>query len=100
MSIYIKGMEKPSEGLQEIILLTHNKATVNSTRAWNGYEEFEAASIPPHGDLIDRDELVKYKDVVELEDFGYWTKSEEEVIWLEIVKLSEVVIPADPEEET
>lgn len=58
--VYIKGMEMPPEGLQETILLTHNKATVNSNRDWKGYKEFEAVSIQPHGDLIDRDALMEH----------------------------------------
>ena len=50
MSILIKGMEMPKEGMIGIILTSDGKAYMS-------VKEYEAIELPPHGDLIDRDEL-------------------------------------------
>lgn len=56
MSLIIKGMEMPKN---EPLLVKINPDGSVSTTARNSYRKYEANHIPPHGDLIDRDE---YRD--------------------------------------
>lgn len=50
MGVYIKGMEMPTKGYR--LILVHADGTVQTTDG-----ETTAISVPPHGDLIDRDAL-------------------------------------------
>lgn len=55
MGIYIKGMEMPT-GNDELRLIIHsNGQVIISHKTY--YEEAEAVLVPPHGALIDRDDL-------------------------------------------
>ena len=56
MSILIKGMEMPTDSFIRIILYPNGQAVKANAV---DYEEFEAIPVPPHGDLIDRDALIK-----------------------------------------
>ena len=56
MGVYIAGMELPKN---EPLLVKINPDGSVSTTAKNGYKKYEAVPVPPHGDLIDRDEFVK-----------------------------------------
>ena len=52
MSIIIKGMEMPTKGNPLTVLVYPD-----GTATWKG-REYEAVELPPHGDLIDRDEAI------------------------------------------
>lgn len=73
MSILIKGLNLPKEELnQERLTITiwangcvtndgdwvRNEDGTYRKEYWN-YEQFSAVELPPHGDLIDRDALMK-----------------------------------------
>ena len=54
MGIYISGMEMPKN---EPLLVKINPDGSVSTTARNGYKKYEAIPVPPHGRLIDADDL-------------------------------------------
>lgn len=51
MGIYIKGMELPTN---EPLIVKINPDSSVSTTWKNDYKKYKAVSVPPHGDLIDR----------------------------------------------
>lgn len=55
MGIYIKGMEMPT-GNDELRLIIHSNGQVFISHK-TYFDEAEAISVPPNGDLIDRDAL-------------------------------------------
>ena len=63
MSIYIKGMEMPTDG--PLIFKINPDGTVSTT--WkNGYKKYTAVPVPPHGRLIDADALMlKIQEYIE-----------------------------------
>ena len=56
MSILIKGLVIPRN---EPLLIKLNPDGSVSTTAKNGYRKYAAITVPPHGDLIDRDFVMK-----------------------------------------
>ena len=58
MSILIKGMEMPKEG-QVIVIDSSGQVWSNEwpTRGYLRIDNATAIPVPPHGDLIDRDEV-------------------------------------------
>ena len=56
MGVYINGMDMPKN---EPLLVKINPDGSVSTTGKNGYKKYEAIPVPPHGDLIDRDVLLK-----------------------------------------
>lgn len=57
MGIYIKGMEMPKE--TPVIIQVYPEGTVRRLNGSIYKSHFEAVSVPPHGRLIDSDELTK-----------------------------------------
>ena len=68
MGVYIKGMQMPT-GNDELRLIIHSNGQVIISHQ-TYYEEAEAVSVPPHGDLTDRNETIKalLKALYEYED--------------------------------
>ena len=74
MSLYIKGMEMPTDGEKlYMIVFSDGKACAS----YKPFEWHEVVPVPPHGDLIDRDAYEYPGDLMD----------------------EPVVIPADPAEE-
>ncbi len=57
MSILIKNMEMPTDDSIRIILYPDGRVVKSNAVE---YEEFEAIPVPPHGRLIDADELKEW----------------------------------------
>ncbi len=53
MGVYIKGMEMPKEGYHHMICI-YADGTVST-----GGRTYMAVYVPPHGNLIDRDALIR-----------------------------------------
>ena len=70
MSILIKGMEMPKD--KEIILRIDEEGQVYNIYGEYPTKIYEAIEIPPHGDLIDRDALIK----------DGWLNLHKEVMWM------------------
>lgn len=102
MSILIRGMEMPKEGFIEIIIRddgtvqqTGQSYRIDGTDYYTPYvgempTMFEAVEVPPHGRLIDADELLR----ATLENFFFYFVPR----WM--VKEAPTVIPADKDGET
>jgi len=96
MSILIKGMEMPKNGWKHILLTSDGKAyRFEDFSADNTATRFEAVEVPPHGRLIDADELEYHADNVR-DPMG---RTEKTVMW-EKIKAAPIVIPADKDGET
>lgn len=72
--ILIRGMEMPSFGNETIIRIQPGGGILDQ---YGHHLDCEAVPIPPHGDLIDRDALIKqartqfdWNDVVDVEDIA------------------------------
>ena len=63
MGVYIKGMEMPTKGYR--LILIHADGTVQTSSG-----ETTAIPVPPHGDLINRNETIKalWRALYEYED--------------------------------
>ena len=92
MGIYIKGMEMP-EGYTDVRIYADGRVVSQSIRAF-GEIIATAVPVPPHGDLIDRDELEYHADNVR-DPMG---RTEKTVMWKKI-EAAPTIIPADPTEE-
>ena len=88
MSVLIKGMKMPEEGQVFVVFVDRSKHYVlyNDIR-------YPLIEIPDHGDLIDRDELMKH-GVYMPRDGGNLP-----VVYMSYVKGSKAVIPAERSEE-
>lgn len=72
--VLIRGMEMPKDGAKlYMIAFSDGKACAS----YKPFEWHEVVSVPPHGDLIDRDVLIKkartqfdWNDVVDVEDIA------------------------------
>lgn len=64
MSILIKGMSMPNDGVEWIMFLRVTSGEVELFDPIGEDESvfYKAVELPPHGRLGDLDELVKYKD--------------------------------------
>lgn len=62
MSIYIKGMEMPEVGEHILSLHVYHDGTASIIGRHRYYkkEPFEAIAVPPHGRLIDADEITEH----------------------------------------
>ena len=59
MGIYLPNMEMPQDGVT-IIEIHSNGATFRYSKSSGGWEKLEdPVPVPPHGDLIDRDEQIE-----------------------------------------
>lgn len=74
MSILIKGMQMPVRGNSYLEIVIHPDGTVFS--GGGSYLGRLAVELPPHGDLIDRsdvlavvDEAYEYGDIIKRKDF-------------------------------
>lgn len=94
MSVYIKDMEMPKQGMVVNIYA--------GGRVTNHFDEFgktigEAVPIPPHGRLIDADALdvISYCDIPQ----GHEDTFDDGVMWLaEQIDLLPTIIPAEEDE--
>lgn len=62
MSVYIKGMEMPTDCALLLKIFPDGRVGVPVHLNWMGtmvVNDAEAVPVPPHGDLIDRDALIK-----------------------------------------
>lgn len=83
MSILIKGMKMPEKGKYiDIIIFDSGKVVYYE----DGQEFGEAVELPDHGDLIDKDSLVKMCDA------PHWC------VWLSEIEDAPIVIPAERKE--
>ena len=64
MSVLIKGMEMPSKKNGAVIILYPN-----GTAVFEDGKEYQVMELPPHGDLIDRNDLVKWI-ITEIADYS------------------------------
>lgn len=62
MSVLLKGMNMPRDGERLKVWIEANGQVIVDKRTY--YEEYEAVDLPDHGDLIDKDELMKRKQCV------------------------------------
>lgn len=90
MSVLIKGMKMPKEGLSVVVDLWNNgKAYVYGT---GNAEMYDAVELPDHGDLVDIDEVMKTASEMDI----YW---ETECELPMILRNAPVLIPAERSEE-
>lgn len=71
--ILIKGMEMPKPGRYEAVIIVLDKSTaeiaISPAEDDIGYwKEYPLVPVPPHGDLIDRDALMRSDDMETLYD--------------------------------
>lgn len=100
MSILIKGMEMPKDGEHPYWVVIHSDGTVEyNENKGQGWQISEAAPVPPHGDLIDRQKLNKKRKYCFQTQGGAFPKSEW-FIKAEDLFDAPTVIPAEPKEET
>lgn len=105
MSILIKGMEMPKDGaFVEVLIWSdgHITQTGDSYIAEDGrmyyqpcdWKYFSAVTVPPHGRLIDADNLLSVLDILcdKGGDIRYW----EQLAW--IIKDCPTIIEAEEEE--
>ena len=97
MSVIIKGMQMPKEGLSVVVDLWNNgTAYVYGT---GNAEMYDAVELPDHGDLIDRDALIEEAKILgtvtchQPFDFPYGCNL------VEWCKLAKTVIPAERSED-
>ena len=88
MSVYIKGMEMPTN---EPLLVKINPDGSVSTTARNGYKKYTAVPVPEHGRLGDLDALEAKCTDEKGSYFGY-----EAAIIGGAVSSAPTIIPADP----
>lgn len=104
MSVLIKGLKMPKEGMSVVIDLWNNgKAYVYGT---GNAEMYEAVELPDHGDLIDRDAMRKdwkFSDSCNrCERDAYRCQYHEEMSTMDVCGMLDdapVVIPAERSEE-
>ncbi len=84
MGIYIKNMNMPIDGCHHIICI-YADGTVST-----GGKEYTAVPVPPHGDLIERNEIFKKCEFV-------CTDNDEDIraVRCSIIENAPVIIPAE-----
>ncbi len=97
MAIYIKGIEMPTDCAMLLKIFPDGRVGVPVHRNWMGtmvVNDAEAVPVPPHGDLIDRAELV---DSFDSSDF--WNPSAEDNCFaaIHVVNSMPTIIPAEEE---
>lgn len=65
MSLYIEEMTLPHEDVEPLHLELYADGTVFFMKAPDDCYEFKAFSVPPHGDLIDRDAYAYPGDLID-----------------------------------
>lgn len=101
MGVYIKGMEMPQEGCAVAVIFSDGE-----TRVYTGEPvsviECKAVPIPPHGDLIDRDALMKILSKVidinaSIEQRNEATDQERRCLWWfeQQIGIAPTIIPAE-----
>ena len=95
MGVYIKGLQMPKNmKFKAVVYLSAETAYVHTDEMGGGvFETCKAFSVPDHGDLIDRDELMKH-GVYMPQDGGYLP-----LVYMSYVKGAKAVIPAERSEE-
>ena len=100
MSILIKGLDLPekieSEMVIEFVDDIHGKryARVYDYKFGGLTNWCEVVSVPPHGDLIDRDAFMKENEYFTDRDFN---NPQYDTTLRELVDIAPVIIPADKE---
>lgn len=93
MSIYISGMEMPTKAKDEVITIYPDGTVLKYSLDSDFHNaKSRAIEVPPHGRLIDADNLDK-------RDRG---NNSQRIMWSnirQIVAEADTIIPADPEEE-
>lgn len=88
MGVYI-NMEMPKDGGKlYMIVFSDGKACAS----YKPFEWHEAVPVPEHGDLIDRDALIKELEITEEDDHNGATLLM--AIFLEVLKAAPTIIPA------
>lgn len=95
MSLLIKGMEMPKAGNWKTIRVYYDGTCAEPN--WQGdckvMKGCEAVPIPDHGDLIDRDELMKHEVYMPREGGNL------PLVYMSYVKAAKTVIPAERSED-
>lgn len=95
MSVLIKGMEMPKAGNWKTIRVYYDGTCAEPN--WQGdckvMKGCEAVPIPDHGDLIDRDELMKHGVYMPREGGNL------PLVYMSYVKAAKTVIPAERSED-
>ena len=105
MSILIKGMEMPkTEEESKLLILTPDGVTW-LTQLGLGNQKFDTIEVPPHGRLIDADELIaKQEEDAEIfmgsTNYGDKVRYDEAMNAVANIVNAPTVIPADKDGET
>ena len=82
MGVYLPNMEMPTKGYR--LILVHADGTAQTTDG-----EATTISIPPHGDLIDRDALLDTATI-------HWSQTTNESCFpIDEIEYAPIVIPAE-----
>ena len=96
MSILINGMEMP-KGKPICIIIDQagqvRRYDLNNDK-YADDKLFEAVPVPPHGDLVDRDALMKELEIDDLDDRTGAALLM--AVFLEVLKSAPTIIPAEP----
>jgi len=93
MEILIKGMEMP-KGDDDVKIIIYSDGSVHRIIGWAISEKTKAKAIeiPEHGDLIERDKLLKF-DNISYVDTGYWM-TDYEAVKISVIKNAPVIVEA------
>lgn len=97
MAIYIPNMEMPKAGRIEATIQVHKDGTAiialsPADDSIGNWREYPLVSVPEHGDLIDRDALLKG-------DGRYLVTLQKEAICVDEICRAPTIIPANPAKE-
>ena len=91
MSVLIKGMKMPKDGERLKVWIEANGQVIVDKRTY--YEEYEAVELPDHGDLIERDELMKHAVYMPMDGGNL------PLVYMSYVKSAKAIIPAERSED-
>ena len=83
MSILIKGMKMPEKGYVDVRIFAEGHANIAAGEA-PFFKELPTIEIPPHGDLIDRDELDDWVYAIPI-----FTSDENPDVW-KVIRLDDI----------
>lgn len=95
MSVYVKGMEMPTDCALLLKIFPDGRVGVPVHLNWMGtmvVNDAEAVPVPPHGDLIDRREAII--DANE-RAYDFWLSDDEVNATIQFLNEQHVVIPAE-----
>lgn len=94
MGVYIKGTEMPKKGQVIVIDSTGQVWTTDwPTRGYFRNDKAKAVPVPPHGDLIDRDVLATFRELVTTDVPG--GKLNREYVSMAAVRNVKTIIPKE-----